>query len=62
MGNPFPTLGSDNVSRGEVKQALIRNTDEAVAKGVFGAPSFFVGEQLFWGQDRMDEVAEALKN
>jgi len=44
----------------EVKQALIRNTEEAVARGVFGAPSFFVGDELFWGQDRMDAVAEAL--
>ena len=46
----------------EVKQALIANTDNAVAKGVFGAPTFFVGETLYWGQDRMDEVAEALKS
>lgn len=44
----------------EVKQALIRNTDEAVARGVFGAPTFFVGSEMFWGQDRMDAVAEAL--
>lgn len=44
----------------EVKQALIRNTEEAVARGVFGAPTFFVGDELFWGQDRMDAVAEAL--
>jgi 2-hydroxychromene-2-carboxylate isomerase len=44
----------------EVKQALIRNTEEAVARGVFGAPTFFVGSDMFWGQDRMDAVAEAL--
>jgi 2-hydroxychromene-2-carboxylate isomerase len=44
----------------EVKQALIKNTEEAVARGVFGAPTFFVGEEMFWGQDRMDAVAEAL--
>jgi 2-hydroxychromene-2-carboxylate isomerase len=44
----------------EVKQALIRNTEEAVARGVFGAPTFFVGSAMFWGQDRMDAVAEAL--
>jgi len=44
----------------EVKQALIRNTEEAVARGVFGAPTFFVGGEMFWGQDRMDAVAEAL--
>jgi 2-hydroxychromene-2-carboxylate isomerase len=44
----------------EVKQALIRNTEEAVARGVFGAPTFFVGDEMFWGQDRMNELAEAL--
>ena len=44
----------------EVKQALIRNTEEAIARGVFGAPTFFVGSEMFWGQDRMDAVAEAL--
>jgi len=44
----------------EVKQALIKNTEEAVARGVFGAPTFFVGNEMFWGQDRMDAVAEAL--
>jgi len=44
----------------EVKQALIRSTEEAVSRGVFGAPTFFVGGAMFWGQDRMDFVAEAL--
>jgi 2-hydroxychromene-2-carboxylate isomerase len=44
----------------EVKQALIGSTEEAVARGVFGAPTFFVGDEMFWGQDRMDFVAEAL--
>jgi 2-hydroxychromene-2-carboxylate isomerase len=44
----------------EVKQALIRNTEEAVARGVFGAPTFFVGDEMFWGQDRMEFLAEAL--
>lgn len=43
-----------------VKAALIANTDEAVARGVFGAPSFFVDGQLFFGQDRLDFVREAL--
>jgi len=44
----------------EVKQALIKATEEAVARGVFGAPTFFVGSEMFWGQDRMDAVAESL--
>lgn len=45
----------------EVKARLIALTDEAVQRGVFGAPTFFVGDQMFWGQDRMDFVREALR-
>jgi 2-hydroxychromene-2-carboxylate isomerase len=44
----------------EVKEALKRTTEEAVARGVFGAPSFFVGERMWWGQDRLDWVERAL--
>ncbi len=36
-----------------VKDALRKSTDEAIARGVFGAPSMFVGEQMFWGNDRL---------
>jgi 2-hydroxychromene-2-carboxylate isomerase len=43
-----------------VKEQLKKNTEEAVARGVFGAPTFFVGEEMFWGQDRLEFVAEAL--
>jgi len=48
------------VGDAEVKAALKANTDEAVARGVFGAPSIFVGDTLFFGQDRLDFVKEAL--
>jgi 2-hydroxychromene-2-carboxylate isomerase len=44
-----------------VKARLAANTDEAVARGVFGAPTVFVGEQMFFGQDRLDFVREALR-
>ena len=44
----------------EVKAALIANTDEAVARGVFGAPTCFVGQAMFFGQDRLDFVREAV--
>ena len=44
----------------QVKDALRRDTEEAVARGVFGAPTFFVGDAMFFGQDRMEFVAEAL--
>ncbi|MDD5333356.1 MAG: 2-hydroxychromene-2-carboxylate isomerase [Rhodoferax sp.] len=43
-----------------VKDQLKAATEEAVSRGVFGAPTFFVAEQMFWGQDRLDFVREAL--
>ncbi len=46
----------------EIKNALRANTDEAVERGAFGAPSFFVGEELFFGNDRLDFVEEALRS
>jgi carboxymethylenebutenolidase len=36
------------------------NTEAAIAAGVFGAPTFVIGDELFWGQDRLDFVARAL--
>ena len=44
----------------EVKAKLVATTEEAVGRGVFGAPTCFVGEAMFFGQDRLDFVAEAL--
>jgi 2-hydroxychromene-2-carboxylate isomerase len=43
-----------------VKEALIANTESSVARGVFGAPSFFVGPELFFGKDRLREVEEEI--
>jgi 2-hydroxychromene-2-carboxylate isomerase len=45
----------------QVKERLKQVTQEAVARGVFGAPTFFVDGQMFWGQDRLDFVKQALK-
>ncbi len=44
-----------------VKDHLKSETQEAVARGVFGAPTFFVGQDMFWGQDRLDFVKERLQ-
>ncbi len=44
----------------EVKAALVAQTEEAVARGVFGAPTCFVGEEMFFGQDRLEFVREAV--
>jgi len=44
-----------------IKDALRASTDEAVERGAFGAPTFFVGDQIFFGNDRLDFVEEALR-
>ncbi len=40
----------------EVKQALIANTEDAARRGAFGAPTFFVGEEMFFGKDTLAEI------
>ena len=42
----------------EAKAALRAQTDEAARRGVFGAPSFFSGDELFCGNDRLDDALE----
>lgn len=44
----------------EVKNLLKQNTQEAADRGAFGAPTFFVSDEMFFGQDRLDFVEEAL--
>ncbi len=45
-----------------VKDELRANTEEAVSRGVFGAPTFFIGDRMIFGQDRLDFVEEALRS
>jgi 2-hydroxychromene-2-carboxylate isomerase len=49
------------VSDERVKERLKSTTEEAIKRGVFGAPTFFVGSEMHFGQDRLDFVAEALR-
>ena len=42
----------------EVKQALVEDTEAAVARGVFGAPTFFMDGDMYFGQDRLDFIEE----
>jgi 2-hydroxychromene-2-carboxylate isomerase len=44
-----------------VKDELRAGTEEAVARGAFGAPTFFVGNEMFWGNDRLMFVEEILR-
>ena len=44
----------------EVKAELVANTDAAAARGVFGIPTYFVGDEMFFGKERLGQVEEAL--
>ena len=48
------------IERSDVKEKLKANTEGAVARGVFGAPTFFVNGEMFFGQDRLDFVEQSL--
>ena len=49
---PMPPCAAANTP--ENKEALKRQTEAAAARGLFGAPSFTVGDELFWGNDRLE--------
>jgi 2-hydroxychromene-2-carboxylate isomerase len=44
-----------------IKDALIAATEEVVARGAFGAPTMYIGDEMFFGQDRIDFIEERLK-
>ena len=48
----------DSATSIPAKARLRQQTDEARARGVFGAPTFFVGDVMFWGNDRLDDALE----
>ena len=58
--DPAPLLAATQDER--IKEALRTATDAAVQVGVCGAPTFIVGDQVFWGQDRLVLVEKALRD
>ncbi len=44
----------------EVKDRLLKNTQDSVARGTFGSPTFFVGNEIFFGKDRLRDVEEEI--
>jgi 2-hydroxychromene-2-carboxylate isomerase len=44
----------------EIKDRLLQNTQRSVERGAFGAPTFFVGEEIFFGKDRLRDVEELI--
>jgi 2-hydroxychromene-2-carboxylate isomerase len=56
-----PARFEELINDENIKETLKNNTDEAVKRGLFGVPTYFVGKEMFFGQDRLDFVAEALQ-
>jgi 2-hydroxychromene-2-carboxylate isomerase len=51
----------DATQNPEVKAELAANTNDAAARGAFGIPTFFVGEEMFFGKERLGQVEEELR-
>ena len=45
----------------DVKDKLLKNTEASVARGTFGAPTFFVGNEIFFGKDKLRDVEEEIE-
>ena len=64
--NAFASSGLDidrliaRAQQDDVKKRLIELTSDAVARGAFGAPTFFVGEEMFFGKDQLRDVEESI--
>jgi 2-hydroxychromene-2-carboxylate isomerase len=50
----------DLIETREIKDELIRNTERSVERGTFGSPTFYVGDEIFFGKDRLREVEETI--
>lgn len=55
-----PSAILEGVKNEAIKQKLKDNTAEAVARGAFGAPTFYIGDEMYFGQDRLDFIEEVL--
>ena len=52
----------DAASRSDISEAIKKNTQDAIDRGLFGAPSYCIGDEFFWGQVRLDMLEDALKD
>jgi 2-hydroxychromene-2-carboxylate isomerase len=58
--DPAPLIKAAKTT--EIKAALKEQTERAVARGIFGAPSFIVDGELFWGNDRLEAALDAARS
>ncbi len=61
LGHDAPALLEATASD-EIKAKLKEVTGEAMERGVFGAPTFFLGDEMFWGSDRLSHLEHYIKN
>ena len=54
----YADLVIEDISKDDIKQELIKNTSQAVEKGAFGIPTFFVKDEIFYGKDTLRELKE----
>jgi len=54
------TLLLEKAGEAAVKEELIANTESAAQRGAFGVPTFFVGDEIYWGKERLGQLEEAL--
>ena len=50
----------ERIQDAAVKARLVANTEDSVARGCFGSPTFFVGDTIYFGKDRLRDVEEAI--
>jgi 2-hydroxychromene-2-carboxylate isomerase len=55
------SLSLEDIGDAAIKTELKANTDEAIERGAFGAPTFFVGDQMFFGNDRFEFIKDELE-
>jgi hypothetical protein len=64
--NAFISSGIDidkliaRAQQDDVKKKLIEDTTDAVSRGAFGSPTFFVGQEMFFGKDQLRDVEESI--
>jgi 2-hydroxychromene-2-carboxylate isomerase len=57
-----PARALEGAGSAVIKERLRAQTDDAIARGIFGAPSFTIGDELFWGNDRLEQAIAWAKN
>ena len=60
-GCPKPDSLLELAGSAEIKERLRARTDDALARGIFGAPTFVAGNEIFWGNDRLEDAIAWLR-